>query len=50
MTAVFSVVAMELSALNAMNILTILINGYNTYIFVVICCYLLLLDAFRDRF
>jgi len=36
MTAVFSVVAMELSALNAMNILTILIN---TYIFVVICCY-----------
>jgi uncharacterized membrane protein len=36
MTAVFSVVAMELSALNAMNILAILIN---TYIFVVICCY-----------
>jgi hypothetical protein len=35
MTAVFSVVAMELSALNAMNILTILIN---TYIFVVIGC------------
>jgi hypothetical protein len=35
MTAVFSVVAMELSALNAMNILTILIY---TYIFVVIRC------------
>lgn len=41
MTAVFSVVAMELSDLNVMNILT----AFDLYI-----QYLLLLDAFHDRF